>query len=318
MNETRTRQAEQLTDRYLALWNEPDADRRRRIIAELWTADGSQILQPPQEMREIAASPGIGLTATLEARGHAELEARAATSYDHWVGSEGLSFRGRDDVDRLGDVVKFHWEAVSPDGEVAAVGLVFVVLGADGRIRRDYVFIESGVMTTIQANGVTLGVEHFGDAAAPLVLLAGGTDHALLARRALRGARTRRAPCRAVRPARLRRLDHRRSQRSGLHAARSRRRRRGARPRARRPAGAPGGHRRQRDGRPGRRPRPPGRVLGAHPRRNATGRSRPGRQGPARPRQGDDEAAVLALDARLVRPRRRRGVRRRPRGDPRR
>ena len=143
MNETRTRQAEQLTDRYLALWNEPDADRRRRSIAELWTADGSQILQPPQEIREIAASPGIGLAATLEARGHAELEARAATSYDHWVGSEGLSFRGRDDVDRLGDVIKFHWEAVSPDGEVAAVGLVFVVLGADGRIRRDYVFIES-------------------------------------------------------------------------------------------------------------------------------------------------------------------------------
>jgi hypothetical protein len=48
MNETRTRHAEQLTDRYLALWNEPDADRRRRILAELWTADGSQILQPPQ------------------------------------------------------------------------------------------------------------------------------------------------------------------------------------------------------------------------------------------------------------------------------
>ena len=30
-------------------------------------------------------------------------------------------------------------------------------------------------MTTIQANGVTLGVERFGDAAAPLALLAGGT-----------------------------------------------------------------------------------------------------------------------------------------------
>ena len=30
-------------------------------------------------------------------------------------------------------------------------------------------------MTTIEANGVTLGVEHFGDAAAPLVVLAGGT-----------------------------------------------------------------------------------------------------------------------------------------------
>jgi hypothetical protein len=143
MNETRTRQAEQLANRYLTLWNEPDADRRGRIVAELWTADGSQILQPPQEIRQIAASPGIGLAATLEARGHAELEARATTSYEHWVGSERLSFRGCDDVDRLGDVVKFHWEAMSPDGDVAAVGLVFVVLGEDGRIRRDYVFIES-------------------------------------------------------------------------------------------------------------------------------------------------------------------------------
>jgi hypothetical protein len=143
MNETRTRQAQQLADRYLALWNEPDAGRRRRTVAELWAEDGSQILQPPQEMREIAASPGIGLAATLEARGHAELEARAATSYEHWVGSEGLSFRGRDDVDRLGDVVKFRWEAVTRDEEVAAVGLVFAVLGADGRIRSDHVFIEA-------------------------------------------------------------------------------------------------------------------------------------------------------------------------------
>ena len=93
-------------------------------------------------MREIAASPGIGLVATLEARGHAELEARAATSYEHWVDSGGLSFTRRDDVERLDDVVKFHWEALSPDGEVTAVGLEFLVLGADGRIRRDYVFIE--------------------------------------------------------------------------------------------------------------------------------------------------------------------------------
>jgi hypothetical protein len=140
--ETRTREAEHLADRYLALWNEADPERRRRLIAELWTEDGSQILQPPQEMREIAASPGIGLVATLEARGHAELEARAATSYEHWVDSGGLSFTRRDDVERLDDVVKFHWEALSPDGEVTAVGLEFLVLGADGRIRRDYVFIE--------------------------------------------------------------------------------------------------------------------------------------------------------------------------------
>ena len=141
--ETRTNEAEQLADRYVALWNEADPERRRRMIAELWTEDGSQILQPPQEMREIAASAGLGMAATLEARGHAELEARAATSYDQWVGSARLSFRRRDDVYRLQEVVKFHWEAVSLGGEVTAVGLVFLVLGTDGRIRRDYVFIES-------------------------------------------------------------------------------------------------------------------------------------------------------------------------------
>ena len=130
-----------LAAKYLALWNEPDADRRRRTIAELWTEDGRHILQPPQEIRGIAAQPGLGLTAILEARGHTEIEARAASSYEHWVASEGLSFRGRDDADRLGDVVKFHWEAVAKDGEVIAVGLDFLVLAADGRIERDYTFV---------------------------------------------------------------------------------------------------------------------------------------------------------------------------------
>jgi hypothetical protein len=141
--EISSRSAAALAEKYLALWNEPDADRRRRMIAELWTEDGRHILQPPQEIRAIAARPGLAMTAILEARGYEEIEARAASAYEHWVGSEGLSFRGRDDVDRLRDVVKFHWEAVSRDGEVAAVGLVFAVLGADGRIQRDYVFIES-------------------------------------------------------------------------------------------------------------------------------------------------------------------------------
>jgi hypothetical protein len=131
----------ELADRYMALWNEPGPDQRRRLISGLWTEDGVHILQPPQEIREIASRPGIGLTAVLEARGYEEIEARAASAYEHWVGSEGLSFRGRDDAERLGDVVKFHWEAVAKDGEVFAVGLNFLVLAADGRIERDYTFV---------------------------------------------------------------------------------------------------------------------------------------------------------------------------------
>jgi hypothetical protein len=139
--EISSRSAAELADKYLALWNEPDADRRRRMIAELWTEDARHILQPPREIRAIAARPGLALTAILEARGHEQIEARAASAYQHWVGSQGLSFRGRDDAERLGDVVKFHWEAVANDDELFAVGLNFLVLAADGRIERDYTFV---------------------------------------------------------------------------------------------------------------------------------------------------------------------------------
>ncbi len=53
-------------------------------------------------------------------------------------------------------------------------------------------------MKTIDAGGVTLGVEHFGDAAAPLVLLVGGTT-ILSWPSALCAALARRwAPCRAI------------------------------------------------------------------------------------------------------------------------
>ena len=47
--EISSRSAAALAEQYLALWNEPDADRRRRTIAELWTQDGRHVLQPPQD-----------------------------------------------------------------------------------------------------------------------------------------------------------------------------------------------------------------------------------------------------------------------------
>src|SRR5688500_9976450 len=92
LDEISARSAAELAERYVALWNEPDADRRRRTIAELWAVEGRHILQPPQEIRAIAAQPGIAMTATLEARGYEAIEARAASVYEHWVASEGLRF----------------------------------------------------------------------------------------------------------------------------------------------------------------------------------------------------------------------------------
>ncbi len=94
-------------------------------------------------MREIAAQPRARPGGHRSRRGDTTSSRRGRrASYEHWVGSEGLSFRGRDDAERLGDVVKFHWEAVAKDGEASAVGLNFLVLAADGRIERDYTFIE--------------------------------------------------------------------------------------------------------------------------------------------------------------------------------
>jgi hypothetical protein len=128
-------------DTYVALWNEPDAGRRRELVAAVWAEDGRHILQPPEEIRAIAAQPGIGLPAILEAQGHEAIAARVASAHDHWIGAEGLSFRGRGDADRLADVVTLHWEALAADGAVFAVGLAILLLAPDGRIARDYTFI---------------------------------------------------------------------------------------------------------------------------------------------------------------------------------
>jgi hypothetical protein len=133
----------ELADRYVSLWNEPDPDRRRQLIGELWSEDGAHFLQPPEEMLGIAARPGIGLAATLEARGHAALEARATSAYQEFVAPGAFSFRRRGHARRVADVVTFRWEMVSAEGEVAGVGLEFLLVGPDGRIRRDYQFIES-------------------------------------------------------------------------------------------------------------------------------------------------------------------------------
>src|SRR5918998_4556238 len=100
--EISSRSAAELAEKYIALWNEPDDERRGRMIAELWTEDGRHILQPPEEIRGIAARPGIAMTAILEARGYEEIEARAAGADQDWVRPPGPRIPGRGDPERLG------------------------------------------------------------------------------------------------------------------------------------------------------------------------------------------------------------------------
>jgi hypothetical protein len=64
----------------------PDADRRRRMIAELWT--GGRITNPPaapgdaRDRREPRHRAGV----RVRGAGNSELQARATTSYEHWIG----------------------------------------------------------------------------------------------------------------------------------------------------------------------------------------------------------------------------------------
>lgn len=131
-----------LTDRYVAVWNEPDPERRRAAIRALWSPDAVHVLQPPQDMRQTAEGLGFGRV-VLEARGHHGLENRVTRAHEEFVAPGTFVFRSRGDADRLHDLVKFHWEMAPRDGGgTAGVGLEILVLGPDGRIVSDYQFIE--------------------------------------------------------------------------------------------------------------------------------------------------------------------------------
>ena len=132
----------EIVERYVELWNEPDAERRRAAIRELWTDDCAHILQAPQDIRDRAATVGFYF-ATLQTHGHDALEARVARAYEEFVAPGQYVFRLVGEAVRVGDAVKFRWEMVTADGVApAGGGLEFLILVARGRIRTDYQFIE--------------------------------------------------------------------------------------------------------------------------------------------------------------------------------
>lgn len=134
--------AQELAERYVAVWNEPDAETRRKAIQELWTEDGLHLLEPPEEI--VKRAEEIGVTATLEARGHEELVRRVTRAYDEFVAPGQFVFRPHGEAAALQDMVKLRWEMVpAGGGEVLAVGIDLLLLAPDGRIRTDYQFIEA-------------------------------------------------------------------------------------------------------------------------------------------------------------------------------
>ena len=115
--------AQQLADRYVAVWNETEAEPRRRAIAALWTPEGRHYV------------------GEREAVGYAALEQRIVGSHEKNVRDGGHRFRAAQDARALRDVVTFHWEMLPANGDmVVASGLEVLVVNDAGRILVDYQF----------------------------------------------------------------------------------------------------------------------------------------------------------------------------------
>jgi hypothetical protein len=131
-----------LANRYVAVWNEPDADTRRAAIEQLWTEDGVHLLEPPEEIVKRATE--IGVTASLQARGHEELMRRVTRAYEEFVAPGQYEFVPYGEPAVLRDLVKLRWAMVpAGGGEALAIGIDLLLLTPDGRILTDYQFIEA-------------------------------------------------------------------------------------------------------------------------------------------------------------------------------
>jgi hypothetical protein len=118
MTET-TEAAARITDQYVAVWSEPDAEARRAAIGSLWEPDGVEYVEG------------------IQFRGHEELDDRIAHAYETFVASGKYNVTMADDVRRHDDIITFSVQLSTPEGEVAWAARVFLLLGETGRIRED-------------------------------------------------------------------------------------------------------------------------------------------------------------------------------------
>jgi hypothetical protein len=117
-------EAQALADRYVAAWNERDADRRRNTIASLWS---------PHALRHSGARG---------AREYEILKKRSLGPHEENITRDGARFRAASNAHRLSDVVTFRWEMLAPDSETVLAGrLKFLIVDDEGRILLDHPFV---------------------------------------------------------------------------------------------------------------------------------------------------------------------------------
>ena len=105
----------QLIDTYCQVWNEPDAQRRAHLLAQVWS-DGATYTDP-----------------TVHAAGSGELLAHIANVVARRPGARIVRTSA---VDEHHGLARFSWRLVEADGTPRPEGIDIVELSADGKIRR--------------------------------------------------------------------------------------------------------------------------------------------------------------------------------------
>ena len=106
---------DQLIDRYIAIWNETDPERRRDLIAQTWSEDASY------------------LDPLLSGDGNDGIDAMIRGVQERFPNHR---FRRTGEIDVHHDRVRFAWEVVPPEGQAPLVaGVDFGVVAADGRLQ---------------------------------------------------------------------------------------------------------------------------------------------------------------------------------------
>ena len=101
-------------DRYFAMWNETDAERRRELIAQAWAEDGSYV------------------DPVMDGAGHAGLDAMVAGVQERFAGHR---FQLTGPIDTVQDRLRFTWELAAAGAPPVVKGTDFGVLAPDGRLQ---------------------------------------------------------------------------------------------------------------------------------------------------------------------------------------
>jgi hypothetical protein len=110
-----------MAERYLAAWNETDAARRRKLVDELWTDDGSY------------TDP------LADAHGRAEIDGLIGAVQDQFP---DFVFTLGGPVDAHHDQARFTWHLGPAGAEPVVIGFDVAVLNGGGQIRSVYGFLD--------------------------------------------------------------------------------------------------------------------------------------------------------------------------------